>query len=148
MKHITVLLAAVSAGLLGGCPDLGALGDLLGGSNITVRLVNTNMTFSVTVRLYYHDDQNVLTEDLLKAFGEEREFTLAPGTTQSFSVDCDELQAIFIDRAELVVIGSLGPDDDTGIYRDGTDFHCGDTLVFTFSGELLPPTMEITFDTR
>jgi len=45
-----------------------------------------------------------------------------------FSKDCDNLQAIIISDADLEVVG----EEDTGTLRDGDDFGCGDTIIFTF----------------
>jgi hypothetical protein len=56
----------------------------------------------------------------------------AQGKTETFTRDCDQLQAIVIDDTDLMVIGQLGPETDTDVLRDGDDFGCGDTLVFTF----------------
>ncbi|MBP7937139.1 MAG: hypothetical protein KA354_21045 [Phycisphaerae bacterium] len=109
----------------------------------SVRLVN-NTAFPVEVRLYYAAQQNIL-ESLLEAIGTEYEATIAPGTTASFSRDCEELQAIFIENAKLVVVGDVGPSTDTDVYRDGTDFGCGDTLTFTFTQPALPTEINVSF---
>ncbi len=143
-------LLAVLAGLFLG--SVAGCGNLLP-DQTTVLLVNTNdpgdvnENFNVEVTLYYADDQLIL-EDVLTTLGQQRTFTLAPGTSQTFSVDCENLQAIIIDQAELRVLGDIGPTQSSGVLRDGDDFQCGDTLVFTFSGQALPPELSIDFQTQ
>jgi hypothetical protein len=139
---LAVLLLATAS-----CDSLGDLTNILNPSRTTVRLENHSDTFDVHVVLYYGDDQNVL-EAVLINLGTRREFTIAPNDFEQFSLDCDGLQAVMIDNAELQVIGSIGPGDDTGVYRDGSDFNCRDTLVFTFDGQLLPPDLNISFHTE
>ncbi len=123
-----------------GCPELT---QLLGASNTTIQLVN-NGSFPVTVELYYHDDQLAL-ESSVKTFGEKVEITVAAGDTYSLPVDCTRLQSIYIDKAELNLLGTIGPESDTGVYRDGSDFNCGNTLTFTFSHPALPIELNIAF---
>ncbi len=141
---------AALAGLLiatASCDSLGSLQDIISPRRTTVRLENNSDTFDVHVVLYYGDDQNVL-EAVLRNVGTRREFTLPPRDVQQFSVNCDSLQAIMIDNAQLQVVGSIGPEDSTGVYRDGSDFNCRDTLVFSFDGQLLPPNLHISFSTQ
>lgn len=138
------LLGALVAALLplAGC---GALAGLLGPSQTSVSLVNSTND-PIEIKLFYHDDQNVLTQDLLKTFGEERDFTIQAGQTQTFSIDCDQLQSIFIDDAKLNVLSlPVGPSTDTEIYRDGSDFNCGDTLTFTFTAPPIPTELNVSF---
>lgn len=108
-----------------------------------VRLVN-NAAFPVNVRIYYAGQQNIL-EALLETVGTKYEATIAPGGTEYFSRDCDELQAITIQEAKLVIVGDIGPSTDSPVYRDGTDFGCGDTLTFTFTQPALPTDITVTF---
>lgn len=149
MSNYRVTLIALSAMipcLSGGCP-VGGLLDLLGPSGTTVQLVNTSNDFALDVELYTGEDQNAL-ELTLTEFGERRQVTVPAGETRSFTLSCDKLQAIIIDRAELVLIGDIGPDQKSRVYRDGSDFNCGDTLVFTFSHPALPLSLDIAYDTR
>lgn len=120
-------LASVGLSLGSGCP--------IGLNATTVRLVN-NGVFSVEVRLFYGDDQ-LASKDFIKATGTERNLTIAPGATRVLSIRCDDLQAIFIDNAAQRIVGGLGPDRDTEVLRDGTDFGCGDTITYEFTGSLL-----------
>ena len=105
--------------------------QLLGVNRVTVRLVNTT-NFPIDVDIRISDDQNVL-RDVLTSLGERVQVTLAAGQTSSFSRDCDDLQAIIIDNADQDIGLGLGPSQQSDVYRDGSDFNCGDTLVFTFS---------------
>jgi len=120
-------VAAMTTVLGSGCP----IGALIPESQTTVRLVN-NADFDVEVQLFYHDDQNVL-EEILEEVGTEINRTLAPGDAVSISRDCDDLQAVFIRDADLNIVGGLGPEADTDVFRDGSDFGCGDTITFTFT---------------
>ena len=126
-RILTAGIAAVfvSAGV--GCE---ALVGLLRPSETTVVLVNDS-DFDVEVVLFYDDDQNIL-KSLLTEIGEEMTLTLAAGGQSTFSRDCDDLQAIIIDDADLQLIGQLGPEANTDVLRDGDDFGCGDTITFTF----------------
>ena len=121
-------ILAAWAALFVGC-DLAL--NFLGQSNsVTVRLVN-NSDFSVDVDLFISSEQDI-PRDVLTTLGDKLEFTLAPGESTSLMRECEDLQAVVIDDADLRVTGSLGPDADTNVLRDGSDFDCGDTIVFTF----------------
>lgn len=129
--------------LVAGCDALTALLGTLQPRLVTVRLVN-NSDFAVEGVLYYDNDQDTI-EAVLVETGTERTFALPAGGQSSFSVNCDDLQAIIIDNASLQVAGDVGPEDNTDVLRDGNDFGCGDTLVFTFdhSGAILD--FEVTY---
>ena len=107
-----------------------AVSDLLSPSRITVSLVN-NGEFDVQARFFISEDQNTL-EALLTELGDELNFTVPAGETTTFTRDCDDLQAIILDDAELRVLGAIGPEASTDVLRDGDDFGCGDSIVFTF----------------
>lgn len=115
------------APLLAGCEFLVGL---LTPRTTHVRLVN-NSDFQVTVRIFVDDDQNVLS-DLIDDQGTELTFILTPGEVENFTRDCDALQAIVVDNAELNVVGQIGPEAGTSVLRDGSDFSCGDRIIFTF----------------
>jgi hypothetical protein len=87
--------------------------------------------FDVHVTVVYNDEQDT-PRAALTEFGTALEFTLAPGETTSFSRDCDQIQAITLDNAELRVFGGVGPSFDSDVFRDGSDFGCGDVIEFTF----------------
>jgi hypothetical protein len=129
MRRIGLLLigAALATNLGAGCP--------LGASTTTVQFVNT-AAFPVEVQLFYGDSQ-LAGKTALENLGTVRNLTVAAGATTSFSVNCDDLQAIFIKRAAQMVIGNLGPDRETDVLSDGSDFFCGDTITYTFTGSVL-----------
>lgn len=143
MGTIGLLLSAVA---LSGCDAINAL-DALGPNEVTVTLVN-NGDFPVEVRIFIDDDQNVL-ETLIDELGDQRDFTLAAGESMQFAEDCDDLQAIIIDEADLQLGGlDVGPNANTKVYRDGSDFGCGDLLTFTFSHEVVPINLDIGFSVQ
>jgi hypothetical protein len=130
-----VLSAVASSMLLGGCP--------LPPAQTTVQLVN-DAGYPVEVQLFYDDDQN-LPEDLIEIDGVQRNFTVQPGTTQAFSEDCAALQAIFIKNAELEILGEIGPEASTRVYREPGDFGCGNTIRFTFTQNALGTELFISY---
>jgi hypothetical protein len=121
----TILLAI--AIVPSGC---GLLDNLVPQPLTTVRLVN-NGQFDVRVTVVFDDEQDAPRE-LLTEFGTALEFTLSPGESTSFSRDCDQIQAITLDNAELRIIGGVGPGFDSEVFRDGSDFNCGDVIEFSF----------------
>lgn len=125
-KIATFAFAALTIPAVG----CGLILNLTGQNTTTVRLVN-NADFTVDVDLFLSDQQDIPREVLI-VLGTKLEYTLAPGESATFSRDCEDLQAIVIDDANLRVTGSIGPDADTNVLRDGSDFGCGDTIVFTF----------------
>lgn len=121
---------AALACLIAGCD---VIPFLLLPSTVTVELVNDSLTAPVTVRLFYHDDEDVFEAILVQSLlTTERDETILPGETVSFTRDCDDLRAIIIERAELQVFG-FSPEVDTGVLRQGEDFFCGSTIVFRFT---------------
>lgn len=146
-KHLVGLFGVgvglVAASVGGGC---GILGNLLSNDFITVDLVNET-GFATDVRLYYGDNQNAF-EFELTTFGEEFDAALAAsgtGASRSFTRSCDDLQAIIIDNAESRV-PLVSPNSDTEVYRDASDFSCGDVLTFRFVLEdSLIPDLRIVF---
>ncbi len=133
MKHLAerVLVAGLFSLPLMGCD---ALLDIILPNMVTVSLVN-EAEFTVDGTLFY-DDQQEIPRLLLTEVGQEMRFTISPGETLIFSRSCDDLQAIVIDDADLLLIGGLGPEANSDVLRDGDDFGCGDTVIFTFSGGL------------
>lgn len=131
-SRFTSLLMCGLASLICGCDAL----VFLLPRTVTVRLVN-NGSFPVDGELYYDDNQDTV-DTLLREIGTLVEFDVDPGETYTFTRSCDDLQAIYIDDADLRVIVGVSPDDDTRVLRDGTDFSCGDTITYTFDhSELL-----------
>ncbi len=120
------VLVCLSVGL-GGCESLVGL---LRPRETTIVLANDS-DFDVQIVLFYDEDQNIL-ELLLTEIGEEMRLTIAAGEQIVFSRDCDDLQAIIIEDADLLLIGQLGPEVKTDVLSDGNEFGCGDTITFTF----------------
>ncbi len=112
--------------LAAGCD---AVGGILTSTTVTVELVN-NGDYNVEATLFYYDDQDIA-EALLTKIGTQLEYTIEPGETVTFTRDCDDLQAIIVEDAELQA-PLLKPDDDSPVQRDGDVFGCGDRIVFTF----------------
>lgn len=135
MKRAFLALVGAAALLTGGCP--------FGQSVTTVDLVN-NTAFPVEVTLYYGSDQNVLAA-VLPVSGTEVVETVPGNSRVRLSRNCDDLQAIVIDNADLQIVGGIGPSQDTRVYRDGSDFGCGDTLTFTFTTSNFLTELEINF---
>ena len=124
--RFSLLLGCLVIAFAPGCDALLALA-LSFPSTVTVRLVN-NGEFPVDGELYYDDDQDTF-DNLLRERGTLVEFDVAAGDTFTFVRACDDLQAIFIDDADLRVFIGISPDDDTEVLRDGTDFSCGDIIT-------------------
>ncbi len=137
-SRLVSLLSCSIVCLVAGCDAL----VLLLPRTVTVRLVN-NGDFSVDGELYYDDDQDTV-DTLLREFGTLLEFDVAAGDTFTFTRSCDDLQAIFIDDADLRVIVGLSPDDDTELLKDGSNFSCGDTITYTFDHSQLLIDFDIT----
>ncbi len=136
MKFAFISLAALVAGLTGGCP--------LGPTDTTVQLVN-NTSFPVDVKLYSSSRQNEPAATL-PLTGTEIVESVPANSVISFSRDCDELQAIVIDDADLQIVGGIGPSQNTRVYREPDDFGCRDTLTFTFTASSFLTELEINFN--
>ena len=136
------VLVCLSAGLAGCDSLVGFLRE----RETTIVLANDS-DFDVEVVLFYGDDQNIL-EALLTEIGEEMTLTLGAGEQITFSRDCDDLQAIIIDDADLLLVGQLGPEVKTDVLRDGNEFGCGDTITFTFehSDAIFDVSIAVTFE--
>lgn len=134
MRMRTVVGGLVLSGMLvGGCDVLRGIIDTT--TRTTVRLVN-NTSFPVEVELWYSDTQEA-PRDIITSLGEKVTLTIAAGEVSSFSRDCDELQAVVIEDADLRIIGGIGPETDSDVLRDGDDFGCADTITFTFTSSAL-----------
>jgi len=123
-----------------------ALLQLLQPATVTVRLVN-NSDFAVHAVLFL-DDQQEIPRELLTETGTELEFTIAAGETATFARNCDDLQAIVIDNADLMIVGEIGPEASTDVIRDGDDFGCGDTIVFTFDHSVVILDFDVSVTVR
>lgn len=133
--RIAFALACVSLLAIAGCPQPSTVAQMTNNADSTVR-----------VRVYYSSEQEV-GETVLEEFGQRVEFDLAPGETQSISRDCDDLQAILVE-GELRLIGNIGPEETSRVYRDGSDFGCGDLVRFSFTQSALGTDLNISFNTN
>lgn len=113
---------------------------------VQVHLVNRG-DFAVDILLYYHEEQ-LIPKELLTEIGTRLEFTIAAGQEARFSRNCEALQAVVVDNADLRIIGQIGPKTDTDILRDGNDFRCGDTVVITFDHSSVLVDFHATVDVR
>ena len=107
-------------------------------------MAGTNDPFiEIQGTLFFGDQQDMpeelLTNDLLAT---EVDFDIGAGaSTVILAEPCDDLQAIIIDKAELLLLPGLSPDTGSNVLRDGEDFRCGDEIVFTFT---LAPDFTVT----
>jgi len=137
IRYLLVLLAICP--VVSGCD---ALAELFGSDTVTVQLVNDG-DLDVEVEIYISDQQEI-PELLLTELGTRLEYTVEPGETVTFSRSCDDLQAIIVSSADLQVIGDIGPETSSDVLRDGDDFSCGDTIVFTFDHSLVLIDFDVT----
>ena len=128
MKRLTkcISLAALLL-VLAGCDGF----TILFQTNTVTVILRNDSDYSVSGTVYY-DDYQLLPTDVVIASGREFDFDLRPGTQTSFSRNCDDLQVILVGNAELEVLGPIGPEASSRTLRDGANFNCGDTIVFTF----------------
>lgn len=127
-----------------GCLALSVAGCPLTPTQTTIELVNSGIS-PVEVTMYIGGSQYTA-KDLLRLFGEEIERTVPAGATVRIPYQCDDLQAVFIDNAQVSFLGSgLGPEEESDLVRDGSDFGCGDTIRFTFSYTLLNLDIAISY---
>jgi hypothetical protein len=132
VRYLLVLLAICP--VVSGCD---AVEDLFGADTVTVALVNnSSLDLDVEVEIYISDQQEI-PELLLTELGTKLEYTIEAGETVTFSRSCDDLQAIIVSNADLQVVGDIGPATSSDVLRDGDDFSCGDTIVFTFDHSIV-----------
>lgn len=114
-------------------------------SQQTSVILRNDTSFVVNVELFFDDDQDI-PEALLVEDGSRLTFSLSPGTTQSFSRPCEDLQAIIINDADMVIAPGISPEASSRVYREPDDFTCGNTLTFTFTqGGIVGQDLEISF---
>ena len=132
-----VLVGAVLP-LVGACD----LMQLVQGDAVIVTLTN-NGAYPVDVKLRISDNQYDL-QVVLEEFGDEIDYTVPPGQSVTFFKPCKDLQAILIEKAELSIVGSVGPSISTDILRDGGEFGCGDAIIYTFSHSPILTDFDVT----
>lgn len=124
--HVTVTLLLLCG--LGGCDGVTIS---LPSNTVTVTLVNASSA-PVDVEIYISDEQDLIA-DLLTAIEDPIEVTVPPNSTSTpVSRRCEDFQAIVVE-AEARVLPGISPSEDSDILRDGDEFGCGDTIVFTFT---------------
>ena len=133
-RGIASTLSLLVGCFLVSCDSLPGILDLFLPTTTSVRFVN-DTGFTVEGTLYYSDQQDIpevmLTNDVLAT---ELDFTLSAGADRVILAEsCEELQAIIIDKAEMLLFPGISPDADTGVFRDGDEFNCGNEIVFTFT---------------
>ena len=133
-RGIAITLSLVVGCFLVSCDSLPGIFDLFLPSTTSVRLVN-DTGFTVEGTLYYSDQQDIpevmLTNDVLAT---ELDFTLAVDADRVILAEsCEDLQAIIIDKAEVLLFPGISPDAGTGVLGDSDEFICGDEIVFTFT---------------
>ena len=116
--------------VLSGCDAVDVVVDLLDPATVRVTLIN-NGQFDVEGTLFYDDEQD-LPQFVLTEVGRQLDFTVSAGDSFTFERSCDDLQTIIIEDADLLVAPGVSPETSTGVLRDGDDFSCGDSIVFTF----------------
>lgn len=147
MRNWTALALAAAVALpLAGCDALSGVLDVFMPTTTKVRLVN-DTGFRVEGTLFFGDEQD-MPEDLLTTdmFATEVDFSLAAGADRVIITDsCGDLQAVIIDKAELLLFPGISPDTGSNVLRDGDEFGCGDEIVFTFT---LAPDFDISATVR
>ncbi len=127
-----IALTGLLLTLTTGCDALTAL-LVAPPTTVTVAFVNTSADFGVEVDFYYSDQDDIPRDLLIAVEDGERIFSIPAGETVSFPLLCTAAQAMIVDDSDLLILGGLGPEDDTDVLYDGDDFSCGDTITFTFS---------------
>lgn len=140
MRCVYPVLGLSILALTSGCSFIAGL---VGPTDDTVQLIN-NSDSTARVTVYFSDQQDI-PEDLLTSTGGRTEVDVPPGGTTPITKSCDDLQAIQV-HVQLLVVGDLGPDTDSTVYRDGTDFHCGDNLQFTITTPDVPVSVSVLFN--
>ena len=139
VRYLLALLAICP--VVSGCD---ALTELFEADTVTVALVNnSSLGLDVEVEIYISDQQEI-PELLLTELGTKLEYTIEAGETVTFSRSCDDLQAIVVSNAELQIVGDIGPATNSDVLRDGDDFSCGDTVVFTFDHSIVLIEFDVT----
>ena len=134
MWRMLILVSVVCVLLGAGCT-----------SERTTTVVLRNQTnFTVDVELFFDEEQDI-PEFLLEETGTRLTFSIPPGGVESFSRPCEDLQAIFINDADMRVLPGVSPEASTRVYREPNDFTCGNTLTFTFTQNILATSLQITF---
>lgn len=106
--------------------------DILLPSTVTVTLVNHSPDFDVEAILFY-DDEDDLPKFLLVETGVQLDIIVGPGEEAGFTRSCDDLRAVVLDDADLLILGGLGPETSSDVLRIDDEYECGDEIIFTFN---------------
>ena len=68
---------------------------------------------------------------------EQRFGEIFAGEVFEIDYDCDDFKAVMAEDAELLADSGVEPEDSTSLLVDDEDFECGDTVVITYSGDIL-----------
>lgn len=134
MKSSSLGLLLALAPLLFGCPQ----------DQTTIELQN-DAGGELSVTVFYSSNQDIPEEALEEA--QSASFVIAAGECRKFSRDCDVIQAVKIE-ADVDLGAGLGPSGSSDVFRDGTDFGCGDILHYTFTSTVIPPALTIDYSQR
>lgn len=114
-----------------------------GTSRTIVILINAT-NFTVEGRLFYDQEQN-LPASGVELFGTEVTFSIPAGQSFQFNRNCDDLQAIFIKDADMLVGPGVSPETNTDVFREPDNFTCGRTITFTFTQNVAATDLDVTF---
>jgi hypothetical protein len=128
---------------LSGCD---ALFTFLRPASVVIELTNEG-TFDVQADLYVSDVDDIPRALLVETESRIRR-TISPGSTVTIVRPCADVQAMVIDNAELRVAGGIGPEADSDVLYDGTDFDCGDTVRFRFTHSVLIIDFDVAVSVR
>ncbi len=106
------LVCLLSVGLVVVILGCDALVGLLLPSRVTVTLANASPTFDIEVTVVYDDEEDTLKEIVI-LLGTDEDFIIGPGERVSFSRDCDDLRALVLEDADLLVFAGLSPEVDS-----------------------------------
>ncbi len=140
---IVIFVALLLLLTTSGCGTLSALlNDLAPNTHVVLK---NDADFDVSVVMYIYDQQEA-PRDVITTLGERIEVTVPAGEMTNITRSCHEFQAVVIDDADLLVIGSAGPEANSDVLRDGSDFGCRDVITFTFDHSGAVVDFDVTAD--
>lgn len=147
MKRSAIMLYAIVGVSLVVFPGCEALVGLLTPSTVTVTLQNDSDQFPVDATVFYDDEEDTL-KILVIEFGNSQDFTIPPGESRSITRSCSDLRGLVLEDADLRISIGLSPETSSNLLRIGSDFECGDEVVFTFSHDIIPTSLRLNITTR
>jgi hypothetical protein len=143
VRVVAMSFAVAALAPLSGCD---ALFTFLRPARVVIELTNEG-TFDVQADLYVSDVDDIPRALLVETESRIRR-TISPGSTVTIVRPCADVQAMVIDNAELRVAGGIGPEADSDVLYDGTDFDCGDTVRFRFTHSVLIIDFDVAVSVR